>query len=210
MGIIDDYFDGIYCINLDERTDRWEQAKKEFDKLGISNVKRFSAIKHEKGAIGCRESHLNIIQEAKNLGLKNILVFEDDVLVIENHLNEIENTLNELKNIEWELFYFGATVDPNVGKLTKETNNLVLTNFAYTTHAYAINNSIFDFILSEAPFHPIIDVFYCRQIVPRNKSFIMNPMLCIQQESYSDIEKHNADYWWMIDFFNKGLKRGLN
>ena len=30
MGIIDDYFDKIYCVNLDERTDRWEQAKKEF------------------------------------------------------------------------------------------------------------------------------------------------------------------------------------
>ena len=33
MGIIDDYFDKIYCVNLDERTDRWEQAKKEFTKL---------------------------------------------------------------------------------------------------------------------------------------------------------------------------------
>lgn len=207
MGIINEYFDAIYCINLDERSDRWEKAQEEFKKLNITDVKRFSAIKHEKGAIGCRESHLKIIQEAKNLGLKNILIFEDDVLVIEKNINEIESSLNDLSNIDWELFYFGATVDPNVGRLTKTTKNIVLTNFAYTTHAYAINSSIFDFILDKAPFHPIIDVFYCRYIVPRNKSFIINPMLCIQQESYSDIEKHNADYWWMVDFFNKALDK---
>lgn len=207
MGIINDFFDGVYCINLDERTDRWEQAQKEFEKLGINDVKRFSAVKHEKGAIGCRESHLDIIKEVKVLGLNNVLIFEDDVLVLEEHINKVEGALNDLKDIGWELFYFGATVDPNVGKLRPVTPNLVLTNFAYTTHAYAINHTMFDFILEQAPLHPIIDVFYCRNIVPRNKSFIINPMLCIQQESYSDIEKHHADYWWMVDFFNKALPK---
>lgn len=28
-----DYFDEIYCINLDERTDRWQHAQEEFKKL---------------------------------------------------------------------------------------------------------------------------------------------------------------------------------
>lgn len=207
MGVINDFFDGIYCINLDERTDRWEQVQKEFIKLGISDVKRFSAVRHEKGSIGCRESHLNVVREAKELGLKNVLIFEDDVLVLEEHLDKIESSLTELNYVEWELFYLGATIDPNVGKLTPVSPTLVHTNFAYTTHAYAINNTMFDFILDQGPIYPIIDVFYCRHIVPRNKSFIINPMLCIQQESYSDIEKHHADYWWMVDFFNKALSK---
>ncbi len=206
MGLINDFFDKVYCINLDERVDRWEQAQKEFKKLGINEVERFSAVKHEKGAIGCRESHLNIIKEAKELGLSNILIFEDDVLVLEEHLNKIESALNELKTLDWELFYFGATVDPNVGRLSSVTPTIVRTNFAYTTHAYAINNSMFDFILENAPYQPIIDVFYNRNIVTRGNSYIINPMLCIQQESYSDIEKHHANYEWMITFFNKALR----
>ncbi len=193
MGLINDFFDKVYCINLDERVDRWEQAQKEFKKLGINEVERFSAVKHEKGAIGCRESHLNIIKEAKELGLSNILIFEDDVLVLEEHLNKIESALNELKTLDWELFYFGATVDPNVGRLSSVTPTIVRTNFAYTTHAYAINNSMFDFILENAPYQPIIDVFYNRNIVTRGNSYIINPMLCSQQESYSDIEKHHAN-----------------
>ena len=63
---------------------------------------------------------------------------------------DIEKTLTELDTLDWELFYLGATVDPNVGKLTPVTDKIVRTNFAYTTHAYAINSSMFDFVL-EAP-----------------------------------------------------------
>ena len=201
---INEFFDKIYCINLDERVDRWEQAQKEFDKLNVKGVKRFSAIKHTNGALGCRESHLNIIKEAKQLGLKNVLIFEDDLLVVEEE-HDIESALTQLPTLEWELFYLGATVDPNVGRLTLVTPNIVSTNFAYTTHAYAINHTMFDFILQHAPYAPIIDVFYCQHIVPRGRTYIINPLLCIQQASYSDIENHHADYWWMLDLFNKGL-----
>jgi GR25 family glycosyltransferase involved in LPS biosynthesis len=37
-------FDAIYCINLDRRTDRWEQASEEFKKAGINHVHRWSAV----------------------------------------------------------------------------------------------------------------------------------------------------------------------
>jgi GR25 family glycosyltransferase involved in LPS biosynthesis len=205
MGI-NEFFDGVYCVNLDERTDRWEQAQIEFKKLGIMDVKRFSAIRHEKGAIGCRESHLSIIREAKELGLPNVLIFEDDLLVV-GDTTHIDETLSQLSEVEWDLFYFGATVDPNVGRLTVVTDNLVRTNFAYTTHAYAVNSHMYDFILEQGPHHNIIDVFLNQKIVRRGNSYLINPMLCIQQESYSDIEKHHADYGWMVDFFNKSLKK---
>ena len=65
---------------------------------------------------------------------------------------------------------------------------------------------MFDFILEQGPNHGIIDVFYNQKIVQRGNSYIINPMLCIQQESYSDIEKVHADYGWMMDFFNKALR----
>jgi len=208
---LNEYFDKIYCINLDERPDRWEQSLEEFEKVGIKNVERFSAIKHEKGAIGCRESHLKIIEKSKNENLNNVLIFEDDVFFIENNLKHINKTLDDLNDIDWNLFYLGATVDPNVGYMEKFSDNLFKTNFAYTTHAYAVNSNIFDKILNEAQYHPIIDVFYCRYIVPMNKSFIINPMVAIQREGYSNIENLHADYNWMIEFFDKiKLKSGID
>jgi GR25 family glycosyltransferase involved in LPS biosynthesis len=207
---INECFDKIYCINLDERPDRWESALNEFKKVGLDSVERFSAVKHDKGVIGCRESHLNIIKKAKENKLNNVLIFEDDIKFVDESIPYISNTLEQLNTTDWSLFYLGATVDPNVSYLTEVSDNLVKTNFAYTTHAYAINSNVFDKILNEAPYHPIIDVFYCRHIVSMGNSLIMNPMLAIQQEGYSNIENHQADYGWMLDFFNKiKLKSGI-
>ena len=40
---INKFFSGIYCINLKSRTDRWNLAQKEFEKIN-ANVERFDAI----------------------------------------------------------------------------------------------------------------------------------------------------------------------
>lgn len=205
---LNDFFDKIYCINLDERTDRWERAQTEFKKIGLENVERFSAIKNPVGAIGCRDSHLSIIKKSKEENLKNVLIFEDDVLFIDENVKYIEESLDQLSNENWTLFYLGATLEPHYGAVTRVTNNLVKTNFAFTTHAYAINSNIFDKILNEAPSSKIIDVYYCHHIVPLGSSLIINPIVAIQQEGFSDIENHNADYGWMIDFYNKAKIRG--
>ena len=205
---IEEFFDAIYCINLDERTDRWETAQKEFQKLGITNAQRFSAVKHDKGALGCRESHIGVVTDAKKNGYKNILVFEDDLMVIGEDIARIETALDELGTLDWDMFYFGATVMLGHGKCTPVTPNIVRTNFAYTTHAYGMDSNVFDLVIEQAPFHPIIDVFYQNFLTQRrDKSFIINPMLCIQQPSYSDIEKTHVDYSWMTRFFNQALTK---
>ena len=61
-----DYFDAIYCINLDYRRDRWNEVKIEFEEMGIlDRVIRFSAIRTpENGHLGCFLSHRAIIQES--------------------------------------------------------------------------------------------------------------------------------------------------
>lgn len=39
------FFDAIYCINLEFRNDRWESAIKEFEKIGIAKkIVKFRAI----------------------------------------------------------------------------------------------------------------------------------------------------------------------
>ncbi len=205
--MINDFFDKIYCINLDERVDRWESAKKEMIETEIQNVKRISAIKNKIGHLGCRDSHIEVIKDAKNNGYKKILIFEDDFVFINKDKELINNILKQLNKTDWELFYFGATVHLYDGKLIKVDENLVRTNFAYTTHAYAVNSTVFDFIIENAKNYDVIDVFYNNHIVKNNKSFISNPMICLQRESYSDVENKLTNYNWMTDYFNEVLNK---
>ena len=205
--MLDTFFDKIYCINLDERSDRWEDAKKELKSLGLSNYKRFTAIKNEIGYLGCRDSHIDVIKDAKKNNYEKILILEDDFVFVNKDKDLIYNILNQLSTIDWELFYFGATVHLYEGKLTKVSENLVKTNFAYTTHSYAVNSKAFDYIIENAKNHDIIDVFYNDYIVKNDKSFISNPMICLQRESYSDIENKMSNYTWMVDYFNTVLNK---
>ncbi len=122
-----DFFDEIYCINLDNRVDRWNSAQEAFKKLGIDDkVKRFSAIEcrsnlsrqkiakdyynielHGKlfsrkfpihGAVGCATSHIEILKIAKSKDLKNVLVFEDDIKILDDYDKNSLLVLNELQN----------------------------------------------------------------------------------------------------------------
>lgn len=205
------YFDKVYCVNMDKRPDRWEQAKKEFKKLGIEDqVERWPGVENKDGNLGCTLSHLSIIKHCKKNNFKKILIFEDDVLFVENDVNKLQKAFNELFEIEnWDLFYIGSTVDPNVGRFNRVTDNILRTNFAYTTHAYAVNAQAFDLMISSwenniKNGHNIVDTTLCRNIVSRGKSFVMDPIYAIQQPGFSDIGKGDVEsYEWMVDFFNK-------
>ena len=90
-----DFFDKIYCLNLDKRTDRWDEAQDEFKSIGIfEKIERFSAIEKDPGWHGCRDSHIAIIEDSKLNGYKNVLVLEDDVKFINNCFENLDNINN--------------------------------------------------------------------------------------------------------------------
>ena len=98
-----DFFEEIWCINLDHRTDRWKNAQKEFESIGIlDRVQRFSAIKHDDGRIGLIKSFLGIFEYAKSKNLNNILIFEDDVTFIKEN-NPLETLSKSLEQIDNDL-----------------------------------------------------------------------------------------------------------
>lgn len=74
------YFDRIVCVNLSHRRDKRNRVSKVFDTLHIP-VQFYTAQSHPKGGrYGCFHSHINVIKEAYNDGMQNILIFEDDVV----------------------------------------------------------------------------------------------------------------------------------
>jgi glycosyl transferase family 25 len=106
-----DYFDEIYCINLEHRPERWKQAQREFDKVGIvDRVRRFDAIyDKENPKRGCYESHMGGIRLAHKRKLKNVLIFEDDVTFLDCYSEQkFSKSIETLKTKEWDFFYIGG------------------------------------------------------------------------------------------------------
>lgn len=61
---LDDLLHCAYVINLDERTDRWQQCQDEVRRLGGNpeRLQRFSAVRSGvHGSIGCALSHANVL-----------------------------------------------------------------------------------------------------------------------------------------------------
>jgi hypothetical protein len=204
-------FDKIYCINLNKRTDRWNNAKEQFIKFNLlKNVYRFPAIEKTDGRVGCINSHIEILKDAKLNNYKNILVFEDDFLILnENFIQILNDSYSQLPN-DWNLLYLGANVQLN---LPKYSENLILLTHGYATHAIAYNYNIYDFIISKydnceqiTDINDCLDVWYSRYIQSKGKSFLIKPLLVTQMNSYSDIQNRDVDYTFIEKRYNDYIK----
>jgi GR25 family glycosyltransferase involved in LPS biosynthesis len=225
------FFDKIFCINLDNRPDRWEQCLNQFKKLKIEDkVERFSAInfshqdeslKKILGRAGCCLSHIEICKIAKENEFKNYLVFEDDFDLLGNeesilkHLNEYINQLP----IDWDLYYLGGNLNEDYGKeaIEKFSHNLYKVNSCHTTHAFAINEKFYEKFLNSMPSidnvfdwlnkYEAIDVFLSQHLLNNHKCYINNPMMALQSAGFSNIENNFYDYQnWMNFSFDKYKK----
>ena len=200
--------DKIYCISLKERKDRRDFLKSQFQKL--DHEVTFHIVERNSDPVrGCLESHIECIQEAKELGFNNIIMLEDDILINEKILEDIKS-IHIPDN--FDMFYLGYHVNDGM----KFGTNILKLLSAQTTHAYIMNSRIFDFVLNniEKEWDTInewnmrnkyesrtnfnvraIDLFYAKWIHhQRGNTYGIYPILIHQKPDYSDIEKRNIDY----------------
>lgn len=207
MNYFNQVFDKIYVINLDNRTDRWEQCIKQFKKYNIINYERFSAIKpdlkdyepkmynnvkwkkyknnkkYQIGVLGCKLSHLNIIKKAKKNKFKNVMIFEDDFLLCENFIDIFKREYEKIPP-DWEMLYVGHNgYKKGLGS-------------THSTHAYALNNNIYDYVIKLIENnHFELDMIYF-EVQLKKKCVIFNmgkPSYITQITSYSDINHTTKD-----------------
>lgn len=208
-----DYFEEIYCINLDRRTDRWEHAKLEFLNVGVlDRVKRISAIEHKDGRIGLIKSFLKIFKDVKSREVKNVLIFEDDVkFIMENNpIKTLEKSIEQTGNIDWSLFYLGANTHEKCNLIKP---NLILLKNAFAAHAIAYSHKTYNTIINKfentneiKSINDINDVFFCKEIQNKRTSFLVNPMIATQYPSFSDLEKKDVNYSFIEERFKNNTK----
>lgn len=207
------YFDAIYCINLDHRTDRWENVQKEFAKVGIlDRVVRLSAVETpENGSIWCLLSHRAIIETAKNMGWSNVLVFEDDIKFIRSK-EYIYKVISELKsNINFDLFYLWGLYDINkLPKTEQISNELIKTSDIWCTFSVAYGENFYKVFLEAFSLkkntpkelirtntfqkYQSIDNFLTH-IQKKYLTYIPRKICCIQKKTPSNIQTYTIPEW---------------
>ena len=214
MTKITDYFQRVYAINLPERKDRRQFILKELEEAGMPlmphKVEIFPAIRPDEaggfpsiGARGCVSSHVAILKQAKQDGLSNILIVEDDLEISPKFRTDQAVMVEQLCQQDWDFVYFGHVEE------VEQKSPVALVPFSEgmrTTHFYAVNGRIFDRLLrfmeelqQRPPGHPDggpmqIDGAYStfRTQNPDVITLIASPNLGWQRSSRSDI----SPKWW--------------
>ena len=179
-----------YVINLTERNDKKKYIEKLFNKQKIK-FEFYRPIKNESNPRkGCLESHLHLIKNAIKNNYEKILIFEDDVKFLKS-IHEIKEPPND-----WNMIYLGGTVHRVMDTKNKHYTRVQ----TWTTHAYFVNLKDKEFvnkIMDMENYNEEVDRFYLEKIHPKYKCYMTNPMMAIQKEDYSDIEKRDVNYDFM-------------
>jgi GR25 family glycosyltransferase involved in LPS biosynthesis len=170
--IISTYFDKIYYINLDKDTNRNVNIVEQFRKFDITNFHRIAGTvlktipdhyfwrnfnkpflneKYILGSLGCRNSHLRIMEDALINNYKKILILEDDIVFTQDP----NKLLAQNKSIldDWDMLYFGGEIEPHY------RNQIV------GAYAYALNRNVIEetyYMLASSGME--VDNFYAKII----------------------------------------------
>ena len=194
-------FGGVYYINLEHRIDRKDECEKELDNVNII-YERFNAIKHDVGIIGCGLSHLAVLQKAKELNLKNVLIFEDDFTFLVD------------KNIFWEEMnkFFSSNIDYDVLFLSYNliesqpyNEQLFKVLSSQSASGYIVNNKYFDKLISLMKEGNILlqhteqhwnyaNDQYWKKLQPVDNWYGFNIRMGKQRKSYSDCAGQIFEY----------------
>jgi GR25 family glycosyltransferase involved in LPS biosynthesis len=216
---LDELFPARVCINLDRRPERWQRVEARFAEHGIDGVRRFPALdgnalpiplhwRHTAGAYGCLRSHLQVVKDARRLGLPSVLIFEDDVVFDSDLQSRFALGAAQLPG-DWDMLFFGALHKDEPIPLTESLCRLTRSN---STYAYAIRNTVFD---------AFIDLNERAEDVLDNNSFRLQqrfhclcfmPHLAWVENDWSDAQTKIEGHWYLKEslvLFGSGADRLL-
>src|ERR1700709_523006 len=117
MNIETPIFDVAYYINLSYRVDRRNNFEAMAKFLPVQKVVRFEAINGNTmdqnnwpgtaGALGIRESHIQLLELAKKKNHQLFFVFEDDAVIKKTFSKKFYHLLDEIDD-DWDMIYLYA------------------------------------------------------------------------------------------------------
>jgi GR25 family glycosyltransferase involved in LPS biosynthesis len=206
-----EYFDEIFCINLDKSTDRWVDIQKKFIREEIF-VTRIEGVDKNEGwmkqaFLGHQKSTQTSITKLgrfavwkafskvfdyviENQEIERFLIFEDDILFHKNFKSMFDESIRKIPQ-NWEMWYLGVTqlkwTDLEKDKIDMFYNS---NKFTYGCFAVAMTRKFLE------DYYPIYkqglfnnDHFFAK-VIDKQNVYASYPPLIGHQYSYS----LNADY----------------
>jgi len=181
-----DFFDRIYCISLEERTDRRQAAANSFATVGLTGKVEFVLVKPHPSNVeqGMYESHMTCLRKGLEAGADSILVFEDDTIFDRfdaEHFNFCTHFLAE--HSDWKVLLLGALI-----RSSRKTSNPFIQKVRYQSlaHAYALNRSYAE-TLAYQPWQGIVIDTIFRPL--KDDIYAVYPMFAFQNDFTSDNDK---------------------
>lgn len=212
MNILNTYFDKIYCLNLDRRTDRWSECCDIFQKMDLK-VERFSACdgqlidtgygKVYNGELGGTISHARLIRKIQKENLDKVLILEDDIEFCEDFETKFKLAINDLPD-DWDIFFFGGNHTGGYQIITKNIGRVFRT---LALHSYAVRGKALPYIYqnmiqfvghtlcNNEQLQPSVAAdFYMAKVQPHIQCYSIFPNLTWQRESFSDLQQDIMNY----------------
>jgi len=168
-------------INREDRPERLIEAKRQLDQYGLE-FEVFPAIINKIGWMGCRNSHLKVLELYKDE--PTLTIFEDDVKFLSDPIDTMIASLKELPK-EWDLLYLGVSPQE---PFKKYSDHLYRAGHGYCAHAISYNtrSGVIDYILKHKQDILKWDVYLSSMINKQFNCFVAFPILCTQVQHKSD------------------------
>lgn len=208
--MLDKYFDKIYCINLDRRTDRWNHFVNQSKIFNLNRFERISAVDGNQldtskfnsplnnGELGLLLTVIKIFESSLENNYNRILIIEDDC-VFENSLLNLDLYFKNLPP-DWDMIYFGGNHNHHGGYPEPIYVNEYVKKIQYTysSHMIGFDMKIYDKVLSLLQTLQFqVDVAYSR-LQSQNNCYTFYPRMSTQLIDFSDIQNKITDYNWLI------------
>jgi hypothetical protein len=179
------FFDRVYCISLETREDRRNEAMRQFSRVGLAEKVEFLLV--EKHPTDCEqgiyESHMHCMARGLENGAEHILIFEDDIIFERFSLEILEHAVDFLReNKDWQAFFLGCMV-----KKSQRTANpfVVRIGFRSLTHAYVVQRKFAEGLVSHNPWNNIAFDDFLRDL-DSPWMYAVYPSFAFQSDALSD------------------------
>jgi GR25 family glycosyltransferase involved in LPS biosynthesis len=198
------FFDKIYLINLDKRTDRWVDSVNECIKMGIKGVERFKAFEGENRCRAFNRSQYECLKKALADGCEKFLILEDDIEF--RNWQHVEQAMSELPG-NWSGVWLGGNlIGLDTFKFREPlpySKHLRVLVDSWQTHAIGYTRALAEWIVENFPYWKeeyekegliIYDEWLRVNVLPKFMCFVVNPQVAVQRKSFSDLWQCEADY----------------
>jgi GR25 family glycosyltransferase involved in LPS biosynthesis len=189
---VNEFFDKVVVINLDRRTDRMEQLVPQLKELGIE-YERFSAVDGKEldisPIIAGTMSHVQVLKKYQD---QKILVLEDDALFVDDFNEKFEEVMQTIP-ADWDIFYLGALLPKNTGKVTPVNEHWTRQVFTTGSQAYCINRARVNYFIENLDGYEWYIDIGLRVFAEKYNAYITQPNLVTQFPSYSDLRLIEVD-----------------